>query len=178
MASPCYCVVCAVRLQFKILWQGYIKKYEKFKVSPTGTPTDYNPSVFHRELKNIYGIMPLSPTDHTRWYFIESCKNIYGIVPQSPTCTPTDFPTDNTDGFTHIPKPTHVRHVSAAQIPTDWPTSNTNGFTHIPKRIACQTRVRLHEYRRICRRIKKSGGIFELFWCAFQLIFDGITDGI
>ena len=138
MVSPCYCVVCAVRLQFKILWQGYIKKYEKFKVSPTGTPTDYNPSVFHRELKNIYGIMPLSPTDHTRWYFIESCKKIYGIVPQSPTCTPTDFPTDNTDRFTHIPKPTHVRHVSAAQIPMDWPTSNTNGFTHIPKRIAAR----------------------------------------
>jgi hypothetical protein len=26
--------------------------------------------------------------------------------------------------------------------------------------------------------MKKFGGIFELFWCAFQLIADGITDGI
>ena len=103
---------------------------------------DYNPSVFHRELKKIYGIVPLSPTasptDHTRRYFTESCKNIHGIVPQSPTGTPTDFPTNNTDRFTHIQKPTHVRHVSAAQIPMDWPMSNTDritdGFTHIPKR--------------------------------------------
>jgi hypothetical protein len=38
----------------------------------------------------------------------------------------------------------------------------------------CQMRVRRHTYR----RIEKSGGIFELFWCAYQLISDGITDGI
>jgi len=147
-----------------------------------GTPTDYNPSVFHRELKKIYGIVPLSPTasptDHTRRYFTESYKNIYGIVPKSPMGTPMDFPTDNTDGCTHIPKPTHVRHVSVC--------TKTNGLTDVkyrriyahPEAHACQTRVRLHEYRRICRRIEKSGGIFELFRCAFQLISDGITDGI
>ena len=126
MVSPCYCVVCAVRLQFKILWQGYIKKYEKFKVSPT----DYNPSVFHRELKKIYGIVPLSPTasptDHTRQYFIESCKNIYGIVPQSPTGFPTDVRTSR--------RPRMSDTCPSAKILTDWPTSNTNRFTHIPKR--------------------------------------------
>ena len=143
---------------------------------------DYNPSVFHRELKKIYGIVPLSPTDHTRQYFTESCKKIYGIVPQSPTGTPTDFLTDNTDGCTHIPKPTHVRHVSVC--------TNTDGLTDIKYRRnhrwmyahleahACQTRVRLHEYRQICWRIEKSGGIFELFWCVLQLISDGITDRI
>jgi hypothetical protein len=38
----------------------------------------------------------------------------------------------------------------------------------------CQMRVRRHTYR----RIEKSGGIFELFWCAYQLISDGITDVI
>jgi hypothetical protein len=32
-------------------------------------------------------------------------------VPQSPTGTPTAWPTYNTDGFTHILKRTHVRHV-------------------------------------------------------------------
>jgi hypothetical protein len=31
--------------------------------SPTESPTDYNPSVFHRELKNIYGIVPHLPTE-------------------------------------------------------------------------------------------------------------------
>jgi hypothetical protein len=43
-----------------------------------------------------------------------------------------------------------------------------------PEVHACQTRVRLHKYRWIFRRIKKSGGIFELFWCTIQLISDGI----
>ena len=145
----------------------------------------------------------------TRRYFTESCKNIYGIVPHSPTA----FPTANTDGSLHIPKRTHVWHVSIC--------TNTDGFadvkyrwnhrrivahpeahacltrvrlheyrrlcrrqipTESPMAYACLTRVRLHEYRRIfqriCRRIEKFGGIFELFWCVFQLIADGITDGI
>ena len=43
-----------------------------------------------------------------------------------------------------------------------------------PEAHACQTRVRLHKYQ----QIEKSGRTFKLFWCAFQLIFDGITDGI
>jgi hypothetical protein len=92
--------------------------------------------------------------------------------------TPRAFLTDNTDritdGFTHIPKPTHVRHVSVC--------TNTDGLTDVKYRLiyahpeahASQTRVRLHEYR----QIEMSGGIFELFWCVFQLIFIGITDGI
>jgi hypothetical protein len=186
MASPCYCVVCAVRLQFKIFWQGYIKKIWKIYGSPTGIPTDYNPSVFYRELQN------------NLW----DCATFTDGFP-------TAFPTANTDGITdglsHILKRTHVWHVSVwvntdgqyrrivahpeahacltrvrlheyrrlcrCQIPTESPTA-----------YACLTRVRLHEYRwifrRICRRIEKFCGIFELFWCAFQLIADGITDRI
>ena len=30
--------------------------------SPMASPTDYNPSIFHRELKKIYGVVPQSPT--------------------------------------------------------------------------------------------------------------------
>jgi hypothetical protein len=116
MVSPCYCAVCAVRLQFKIFWQGYIKKIRKFMVSPTGIQTDYNQSVFHRELQ----------------------KN-YGIVPQSPTDLPTELPTYNTDGitdrFTHITKRTHVWHVSVCTN-TD---GITDGFTRIPKRTHVDT---------------------------------------
>jgi hypothetical protein len=97
-------------------------------------------------------------------------------------CTPTALPTSYTDGitneFTHISKRTHVWHVSVC--------THTDGFTDDqhrryhrwiyahPEAHACLTRVRLHEYR----RIEKSGGIFELFLCAFQLISGGITDGI
>jgi len=106
----------------------------------TDLPTEYNPSVFHRELQ----------------------KN-YGIVPQSPTGIPTAVPTSNTDGFTHIPKRTHVWHASIC--------TNTDGFFDVqcrrnhrriyahPEAHACLTRVRLHEYR----RIEKFGGIFECF---------------
>jgi hypothetical protein len=64
--------------------------------------------------------------------------------------------------------------------------TNTDGFTDIqyrriyahPEEHACLTRVRLHKDRRIFRWIEKFGGIFEFFWCAFQLITDGITDEI
>ena len=84
--------------------------------SPTESPTDYNPSVFHRELKNIYGVVPFSPkdspTDINPSVFHRKLQKNYGIVPQSPTGTPTALPTYNTDritdGFTHIPKRTHV----------------------------------------------------------------------
>ena len=58
-------------------------------VSPTGIPTDYNLSVFHKELKKIYGIVPLSPMDSPTAInlsvFHRELQNIYGIVPQSPT---------------------------------------------------------------------------------------------
>jgi hypothetical protein len=59
-------------------------------VSLTGIPTDYNPSVFHRELKNIYGIVPFSPTDNNPSVFHRELKKIYRIVPLSPTDLPTD----------------------------------------------------------------------------------------
>jgi hypothetical protein len=55
------CVCCKIAIQDFVT--GLHKKREKFTVSPTGTLTEYNPSVFHRELKNIYGIVPQSPTD-------------------------------------------------------------------------------------------------------------------
>ena len=67
------------------------------------------PLVFHRELKKIYGIVPLSPTG-----------------------APTALPMYNTDGitdeFTHIPKRTHVRHVSVC--------TNTYGFSDGSKSLA------------------------------------------
>ena len=109
----CY-VCCKIAIQDFVT--GLHKKKKKFTVSPTGIPTDYNPSVFHRELKNIYGVVPFSPkdspTDINPSVFHRKLQKNYGIVPQSPTGTPTALPTYNTDritdGFTHIPKRTHV----------------------------------------------------------------------
>jgi len=52
-------------------------------VSPTGTPTDYNPSVFHIELKKIIGVCHSHRRPDrrtiTRRYFTESWKKITGV---------------------------------------------------------------------------------------------------
>jgi hypothetical protein len=53
------CVCCKIAIQDFVT--GLHKK-KKIMVSPTGIPTDYNLSVFHRELQNNYGIVPPSPT--------------------------------------------------------------------------------------------------------------------
>jgi hypothetical protein len=53
------CCVC-----YKIAIQDFVTGLhkKKFTVSPTGIPTDYNSSVFHRELQKNYGIVPPLPT--------------------------------------------------------------------------------------------------------------------
>ena len=149
MASPCYCVVCAVRLQFKILWQGYIKKNKKnlrfhWRV--------YRRTITRRyftELKNIYGIVPLSPTDSPTdknpLVFHRELQKNYGIVPLSPTDVPTDknpsvFQRELQNNNGIVPQsptalstesPTNLRTSRSAcmsdtcpstQIPTDFPT--------------------------------------------------------
>jgi hypothetical protein len=76
------------------------------------SPTDYNPSIFHRELQKNYVIVPRSPTELPTEYnpsvFHRELQNNYGIVPPSPTVLPTSTTDGITDGFTHIPKRTHV----------------------------------------------------------------------
>jgi hypothetical protein len=122
-------------------------------------------------LKNIYGIVPLSPTalptDNNPSVFHSELQNNYGIVPPSLTGTSTTLPTSYTnritDGFTHIPKRTHVWHVSVCTNTDDLYRRNHRRIYAHPETHACLTRVRLHKYRRIFWRIEKSGGIFELF---------------
>ena len=50
------CVCCKIAIQDFVT--RLHKKIRKFTVSPT----DYNPPVFHREVKNNYGSVPQSPT--------------------------------------------------------------------------------------------------------------------
>jgi hypothetical protein len=180
MVSPCSCVVCAVRLQFKILWQGYIKKNKKNLRFHRRTITRqyFTESWekftglchFHRRThqrtitrryfteswKIFMGLCHFHRRIHrrtrSRRYFTESCKKITGLchhhrrvhrrlyrrqIPtesltdlrtsrsahMSDTCPsaqiPAALPTYNTDGitdgFTHIPKRTHVWHVSVCK---------------------------------------------------------------
>jgi len=48
-------------------------------------PTDIYPSVFHRELKNNYGILSQLPTDIYLSVFHRELKKKYGILPQLST---------------------------------------------------------------------------------------------
>jgi hypothetical protein len=88
----------------------------------------------------------------TRWYFTESWKKFTRLC--------------------HNHRRNHLRCCRRIL-----PTKSLTDYPH-PEAHACQTRVHRHKYRRIFGRIEKSGGIFELFWCAYQLISDDITDGI
>jgi len=137
-------------------------------------PTEYKPSVFHRELQKNYGILPHSPTDFHGFSdgitdgLSHACLTRVRLHKYRPYCRrllPTDSPTDH-PCLTRV-RLHHYRRNFRRHIPMASPTDH-----------ACLTRVSLHHYRRRCLRIEKFGGIFELFWCAFQLIFDGITDGI
>jgi hypothetical protein len=89
------CVCCKIAIQDFVT--GLHKK-KKFTVSPTSIPMDYNPSVCHKELKNIYGIVPLSPmalpTDKNPSVFHRELQKNYGIVPQSLTALPTASSTE------------------------------------------------------------------------------------
>jgi hypothetical protein len=91
MVSPCYCVVCAVRLQFKILWQGYIEKNKKnFMFYQRHITRRYFTESWKKFMGLCHSHRRLYRRTITRRYFTENCKKIYEIVPHSPTALPTD----------------------------------------------------------------------------------------
>jgi hypothetical protein len=84
MVSPCYCVVCAVRLQFKILWQGYIKKNKKnFMFYRREYRRNITGRYFTESWKTFTGLCHCHRRIYrrtiTRRYFTESCKKITGL---------------------------------------------------------------------------------------------------
>ena len=162
-----------------------------------GIPTDYNPSVFHKELKKIYRIVPLSPTDNNPSVFHRELKNFYGIVPLSLIALPKDknplvFHRELQKNYRIVPPspmgtptalPTALRTSRSArmsdmcpyaQIPTALPTSNTDGFTHILKRTHVWHVSVCIKTDGFSDRSKSLAGFSNFFWCAFQLITDGI----
>ena len=117
-------LLCCVCCKFAI--QDFVKGIHKKKiltVSPMATPTAYNPSVFHRELKKIYGIVPQSPTaiptDFNPSVFHRELKNIYRIVPQSPTESPTASSMYITNRFTDGLRTSRSARMLEAQLLTD-----------------------------------------------------------
>jgi hypothetical protein len=172
------CVCCKIAIQDFVI--GLHKKKEKFTVSPMGIPTEYNPSVFHRELKKIYGIVPLSPTDNNPSVFQEELQsNLRDCATITDGFTDVKYRWNHRRIYTHPEEHACLtrfrlhkyRRLYRRQIPTESPMD-----LHTSRSTRILTHVRMHKYRRIFCRIEKSGGIFKLFWCAFQLISDGITD--
>jgi len=110
----------------------------------------------------------------TRWYFTKSCKKFTGLCHNHWRRHQRTIPVDISQsckkftGLCHNHRRVH-RQLSWSKIQRH----HWRIYAH-PEAHACQTCVRLHKYQ----RIEKSGGIFECFWCAFQLISDGITNGI
>jgi hypothetical protein len=183
MVSPCYCVVCAVRLQFKIFWQCYIKKNKK---NLRFHRRVYRRTITHRyfteSCKKITGLCHnhwrIYRRTITRRYFIESCKKITGLCHNHRLVYQRSYrrtiPTD-----LHTSRSARMSDTCpSTQIPTELPTSNTDGitdgFTHILKRT--------HVWHvSVCTNTdgsKSLEGFSNFFWFAFQLISDGITDGI
>jgi hypothetical protein len=118
--------VCAVSLQFKILWRGYTKnkKYWRFHRRPI---TYW---YFTESWKKFTGLChnhrrPCRRT-LTRRYFTESWKTITGLCHNHRwihrRISPTDSPTYITDGFTDGLCTSRSACISEAQLLTDLPT--------------------------------------------------------
>jgi hypothetical protein len=65
---------------------GISQRVEKnYMIFVSLSPTDYNPLVFHRELQNLYGIVPQSPTesptDHRVAKHLRDCATITDDFP-------------------------------------------------------------------------------------------------
>jgi len=184
--QPCYCVVCAVILQFKIFWKRYIKNKKNLRFHRRVYRRNITRWYLTESCKKITGLCHRHRQNCrrliTRRYLIESCKKNYGIVPHSPTGLPTEWPTYTTDGITDGLRTSRSARMfdtcPFAHIPMALPTSCTDGitdrFTHFPKRT--------HVWHvSVCTNtdgLKSLAGFSNFFWCAIQLISDGITDGI
>ena len=136
MASSCYCVVCAVSLQFKILWRGYTKNKKYWQFHRRVHRQTITRRYFTESWKQFTGLCHNHRRTITRQYFTESWKKFTRLChnhrrSHQRTLTHRYF-TESWKTFTglchnhrqshrqlhrritHIPKPTHVRHVSVS----------------------------------------------------------------
>jgi len=167
MVSPCYCVVCAVRLQFKIFLTGLHKKNKK--------NLRFHRRVYRRTITRRYFIercKKITGLCHNGWricwrnitrrYFTESCKKITGLC--------------------HIHRQVYrrsYRRTIPTESPTDWRTSrsacmsDTCPFTQIPTK--SPTALRTSRSARMCdtcpsARIPTDWKVWRDFWTFFLRI--------
>jgi hypothetical protein len=107
----------------------------------------------------------------TRRYFTESSKKITGVCHNHRRNITRRYFTESWKKITGV---CHHHRRNFWRCTDVYYRRTHRRNTHNPKR----THVRHVSVVQTYRRIEKSGGIFEIFWRAYQLIADGITDGI
>ena len=113
----------------------------------------------------------------TRRYFTESCKKITGFCHIHRRLS-DGFSDANTDGITDGLSARMSDTCPFAWLPTALLTSDTDGITDGPRMSDTCPSARLPtELPTEWPTERKVWRDFRTFWCAFQLIFDGITDG-
>jgi hypothetical protein len=91
-------------------------------------PTEYKPSVFHRELQKNYGILPHSPTDFRRHNRRNHRRIVACMSDTCPSaCILTVLPTSITDVLTDGSRMSDT--CPSAPLPTKFLTSHTDGIT-------------------------------------------------
>ena len=129
------CVCCKIAIQDFL--RGLHKKNKKIhRRSPTDIPTEYKPSVFHRELqKQLRDFATFTdefPTDFRRLFRRQYRRThrrvgarMYDTCPSAQL--PTSFPTSKPDGITDGSRMSDT--CPSTQLPTEFPTSNTDDIT-------------------------------------------------
>jgi len=136
---------------------------EKFMVSPTGLPTEYNLSVSNRELQKITGLCHIHRRVYRRRY-----RHII------PTESSTDYAHPEAHAcLTRVRLHTYqrlYRRLVPTESPMDLRTSRSARM--------CDTcpSARIPTDFLTDRKVWRD--FWTFFWCAIQLISDGITDGI
>jgi len=184
MVSPCYCVVCAVKLQFKILWQGYIEKNKKNFMFYRRHITRW---YFTESWKKFTGLCHthrwLYRRTITRRYFTESCKKNYGIVPHSPTTLPTDhnpsvFHRELQKNYGIVPQsPTIYRQRYRHPTPTDSHTSRSARMSDTCLSAQIPTDLRTSRSAHMCdtcssAQIPTDRKVWRDFWTFFGAHFN------
>ena len=109
----------------------------------------------------------------TRRYFTESCKKIMGFCHIHRQLS-DGFSDANTDGITDRLSARMSDTCLFARLPTALPTSDTDSITDGLRMSDTCPSARVPTELLTKRKVWRD---FRTFWCAFQLISDGITDG-
>jgi len=130
MVISCYCVAYAVRLQFKILWQGYTKNKKNLRFHRRVHRRTITRRYFTESWKTFTGVCHNHRRRHrriiTRWYFTESWKIFTRLCHNHRwnhlRCCRHILPTKSLTDYPHPEAHACQTRVRAAQVPTNFRT--------------------------------------------------------